>query len=177
MPTDPFLPENRNFPRTRSPDGTGNDRKRRRKVLSCYDCRRRKLQCDRSMPACSRCTKTGQASSCLYLEDSADAPIREPEAQLTAVPTSGKLPTFYGLSNRPTGYSTPQGDLLARLEFQDGRIKQLEAALAQAGGSARGGRVPPTPESVAGGEAIPPVQDREATLLRGRSFETQFHGK
>lgn len=177
MPTDPFLPEGRNFPRNRSPDAGGSDRKRRRKVLSCYDCRRRKLQCDRQLPSCGRCTKAGQAANCLYLEDAADAPIREPEGLPTPASSTGKLPALYGSSTRPIGVTAPTGDLLSRLEFQDGRIKQLEAALVQAGGNApKGPRLPPTPESMAAGEVIAPVQDRESTLLRGRSFKTQFHG-
>lgn len=176
MPTDPFLPEGRNFPRTRSPDASvgGSERKRRRKVLSCYDCRRRKLQCDRALPACSRCTKTGQASNCLYLEDATDAPIRDDPPPTQA---SAKLPAFYGHSSRPIGPAGPTGDLLSRLEFQDGRIKQLEAALAQAGqGGSKSSRLPLMPESVVGLVEAAPVQDRETTLLRGKSFKTQFHG-
>ncbi|KAI5365453.1 hypothetical protein Slin15195_G049910 [Septoria linicola] len=175
MPTDPFLPEGRQFPRTRSPDAGDRDRKRRRKVLSCYDCRRRKLQCDRALPACGRCTKAGQAANCLYLEDATDAPIRE-EPLIT--PGAHKLAPFYGHSTRPIGATAPSGDLLSRLEYQDGRIKQLEVALVKAAG-APGGKVPPTPESLAGGGALEnlvPVQDRETTLLRGKAFKTQFHG-
>lgn len=180
MPTDPYLPEGRNFPRTRSPDASvgGTERKRRRKVLSCYDCRRRKLQCDRALPACSRCTKAGQAANCLYLEDASDAPIRDEPTPTNTASGIGKLPTFYGHSTRPIGAAGPTGDLLSRLEYQDGRIKQLEAALAQAGqgGSSKASRLPPTPESVVGGVDLAPVQDRETTLLRGKSFKTQFHG-
>ncbi|KAF2208540.1 hypothetical protein CERZMDRAFT_70778, partial [Cercospora zeae-maydis SCOH1-5] len=178
MPTDPLLPEGRQFPRARSPDGLGgSERKRRRKVLSCYDCRRRKLQCDRAMPACGRCTKAGQAAHCLYLEDSAEVPIRE-EPSIPAA--SHKLSPFYGHSTRLSVGGGPQGDLLSRLEYQDGRIKQLEAALAKAGGAHAGkAHMPLTPESLVGGGAVDlaaPVQDRETTLLRGRSFKTQFHG-
>lgn len=172
MPTDPFLPEGRQFPRTRSPDGTGgSDRKRRRKVLSCYDCRRRKLQCDRALPACGRCTKAGQASNCLYLEDATDAPLRDPIQGDTPTSSSGKLPAFYGHSSRPVGSIAPSGDLLSRLEYQDGRIKQLESALQKAGGQPGKVHLPPTPESIAGGDAAAPVQDRETTLLRGKSFK------
>ncbi|EME43562.1 C6 zinc finger domain-containing protein [Dothistroma septosporum NZE10] len=176
MPTDPFLPEGRNFPRTRSPDGAERDRKRRRKVLSCYDCRRRKLQCDRALPACGRCTKAGQAANCLYLEDAADIPLRE-DAHITPSSAAGRQPASYGHSSRSVGASVgATGDLLSRLEFQDGRIKQLEAALAAAGGSVKP-RMPPTPDSFVGGpDPVAPIVDRETTLLRGRSFKTQFHG-
>lgn len=176
MPTDPYLPENRRFPRSRSPEGLGRDRKRRRKVLSCYDCRRRKLQCDRALPACGRCTKAGQASSCLYLEDGAEIPIAATED--TSPASAGvKQPALYGHSSRNIGgATTSRSDLLSRLEFQDGRIKQLEAALAQTGQNPKPARLPPTPESIAAGDASAPVQDRETTLLRGKGFKTQFHG-
>jgi hypothetical protein len=40
--------------------------KRKRKAYSCYDCRRRKLKCDRELPCCGRCQKAGLASSCSY---------------------------------------------------------------------------------------------------------------
>lgn len=40
--------------------------KRRRTALSCHDCRRRNLQCDRIYPACGRCVKGDHADSCTY---------------------------------------------------------------------------------------------------------------
>lgn len=127
-----------------------------------------------ALPACTRCTKAGQASSCLYLEDASDAPIRD---ELTPVQKSGKLSALYGQSARLVGAPGPTGDLLTRLEYQDGRIKQLEAALSQAGqGALKTSRIPHTPESIAGIADVGPIQDRETTLLRGKSFRTQFHG-
>lgn len=168
MPTDPFLPEGRQFPRTRSPDAGGaSERKRRRKVLSCYDCRRRKLQCDRVLPACGRCTKTGRASNCLYLEDATDIPLRDDSVGLTPNSATGKPSAFHNQSSRPLGITAPSGDLLSRLEYQDGRIKQLEAALVNAGQGEKGSHLPPSAEIYAGTEALAPVQDRETTLLRG----------
>ncbi|EMC97090.1 hypothetical protein BAUCODRAFT_23474 [Baudoinia panamericana UAMH 10762] len=162
--------------RPRSPEASlGSDRKRRRKVLSCYDCRRRKLQCDRAMPACSRCTKAGQAANCLYL----DEPI-EGSAELT------NRGPFDGHISRPIQPGGPVGDTLARLEYQDRRIKQLETALAQASNSSaidptlrvRSMKLPLTPESFMP-TAEPngaTINDRETMLLRGTSFKTRFHG-
>jgi hypothetical protein len=39
--------------------------RRQRAILSCNDCRRRKLRCDRLDP-CDRCIKSGIAESCAY---------------------------------------------------------------------------------------------------------------
>jgi len=155
----------------------GSERKRRRKVLSCYDCRRRKLQCDRNMPACGRCTKAGQAASCLYLDEASDGPRPDPE---------GHGP-FDGHISRPIQQTAaPVGDALSRLEYQDRRIRQLEAALAQTGYTQaldsvqrlKASKLPLTPESVvAAAEQIgATINDRETMLLRGKSFRTQFHG-
>jgi hypothetical protein len=62
-----MLLQNPPLRRSRSPDDFhSSERKRRRKALSCYDCRRRKLRCDREYPSCTRCRKSGQAESCIY---------------------------------------------------------------------------------------------------------------
>ncbi|OJK01963.1 hypothetical protein ASPACDRAFT_40779 [Aspergillus aculeatus ATCC 16872] len=53
----------------KSPRQPSSDKpKRRRKALSCYACRRRKLKCDREVPACGRCRNGGIAESCSYNE-------------------------------------------------------------------------------------------------------------
>src|SRR5437764_12231641 len=40
-------------------------RKRPRPVLSCVDCRRKKLKCDRLLP-CKQCKKAGRSAGCTY---------------------------------------------------------------------------------------------------------------
>lgn len=55
------------FKSTRS-DTTMQGTKRKRLVLSCLECRRRKMKCDRQMPTCSRCLEIGQAGLCKYDE-------------------------------------------------------------------------------------------------------------
>lgn len=44
-------------------------KKRRRKILACHDCRRRKVQCDRKTPVCTRCERSGRESFCNYDEE------------------------------------------------------------------------------------------------------------
>lgn len=41
--------------------------KRRRIALSCVDCRRRKVKCDRNYPQCIRCQKGGYGDKCVYV--------------------------------------------------------------------------------------------------------------
>lgn len=47
--------------------------RRQRAVLSCNDCRRRKLRCDRKLP-CDRCIKGGIAEECAYETDNQTPP-------------------------------------------------------------------------------------------------------
>ena len=181
MPLDPTLPKSMPTARPHSPDAaSGGERKRRRKVLSCYDCRRRKLQCDRAMPACSRCTKADQTANCLYIDDAAGSQIRNPDP--VSQPCNETLPStldnYYG---HPPKSLVASGDLLSKLKYQERRIRELEATLAQTNHSltqqSRTTKLPLTPESIDCdvGERVN-ATDRETVLLRGKSFKTQFHG-
>ncbi|GAB7334823.1 hypothetical protein MBLNU13_g06736t1 [Cladosporium sp. NU13] len=169
--------------RARSPpdDGAGGDRKRRRKVLSCYDCRRRKLQCDRAMPACGRCVKAGQESSCVYSEDATDPQFRssKPQGPEQSGPSTADPATTSSYTD------APPSDLSAKMSYQERRIQQLEAALARTtsnrpeASAARQFEVlklPFTPESIHDSGLGSNINDRETMLLRGRGFETQFSG-
>ena len=60
--------------RITKPETTNNSllpklRKRNRQTASCAACRTRKLKCDRAAP-CSSCSKRGDASACVYSNDS-----------------------------------------------------------------------------------------------------------
>ncbi|BGO93876.1 hypothetical protein NBRC10512_006114 [Rhodotorula toruloides] len=47
--------------------GEGRPKKRRnRMALSCKECKRRKIKCDRVMPICGNCTKRGKPSECAW---------------------------------------------------------------------------------------------------------------
>jgi hypothetical protein len=59
--TSVLLVNNSSITMTDSP----NKPRRQRAILSCNDCRRRKLKCDRLAP-CNRCIKGGMADSCAY---------------------------------------------------------------------------------------------------------------
>ncbi|BGP39812.1 hypothetical protein JCM10449v2_003763 [Rhodotorula kratochvilovae] len=47
--------------------GDGKPKKKRNRVaLSCAECKRRKIKCDRIMPVCGNCTKRGRPSECAW---------------------------------------------------------------------------------------------------------------
>src|SRR5271170_512341 len=54
--------------------------KRRRIALSCVDCRRRKVKCDRSYPSCLRCKQGGHADSCVYVPYEGTEPTEGPKS-------------------------------------------------------------------------------------------------
>ncbi|KAF2181687.1 hypothetical protein K469DRAFT_670795 [Zopfia rhizophila CBS 207.26] len=51
-------------------------KRKRRAVLSCNICRRRKLKCDRQLP-CNRCVNGGILDSCAYDQDAIAVPLKD----------------------------------------------------------------------------------------------------
>ena len=146
-------------PRARSlpDDSTSGDRKRRRKVLSCYDCRRRKLHCDRVLPACGRCKKAG--SICSYSEHATEIPAND--TNQSSVVGHDPFAQLHQSSE----------EVSQTVKRQNLRIQQLEAALARRSYSA-----PLTPVYAQQHESNVKINDRETMLMRGKSFKTQFSG-
>lgn len=114
-----------------------NPRKRRRPALSCEQCRRRKVRCDREMP-CGPCTKAHPALSCEY--------VNEGKAILDA-----KLDSHRIQESRPspstaqyiasTGHGSHDESRIAQLErtiqaLQD-RVKDLEHCIQRDGEQSR----------------------------------------
>ena len=101
-------------------------RKRRRKALSCYECRRRKVKCDRGTPSCNRCKETGQAGSCSYTLDGPVRGIDEDRSESSDEPVTDQQRRQDVLS--PTA-NVPD-EVLSILKQQAKRIAQLEDKLA-----------------------------------------------
>lgn len=119
------------------------NRKRRRHPLSCTECRRRKLRCDRSDP-CDRCTKSGVAELCRFAALSESSP-KAPQAR--AVPRVGEEqstpvlsavvrpqdPTATSQSRRITQYMSPASTTQAesRPELASQRTKDFVNAVSK----------------------------------------------
>lgn len=90
-------------------------RKRRRPALSCIECRRRKIKCDRNLP-CNHCKQT-KNSECLYKSLHSASPNRRSSpithvslAQKSSVEDSSQRATEVPLANdSPYQYSSYQG--------------------------------------------------------------------
>ena len=104
------------------PDGTA---KRPRPVLSCLECRRKKLKCDRLLP-CQQCQKSGKATLCAY-SNGIEPDVREEEEEEDSAP----LPKRVRSNEQPdnAGNSLAHSATLKRVgileELQD-RILKLE---------------------------------------------------
>jgi hypothetical protein len=100
-------------------------RKRQRVRLSCLECRRRKLSCDRGFP-CDRCVRSGTPERCSY----------ETKAGSVVNASSGVPPAFAQLDTRRSrDTSTPSKDtdlsVLRDTAKDHERIRRLELEVAQ----------------------------------------------
>lgn len=149
----------------RSPEGDlGPDRKRRRKVLSCMDCRRRKVQCDRALPVCGRCEKAGKP--CSYEDDS-------PSQQTS----SGQTTSWHSRQQSVTVSRDVWDDMFNKLLHQERVIERLQAAHASPATPATVSIA--TPHTHGAGETPSNTNDsaaRERILFRGKGFKTTFFG-
>lgn len=178
---------------------------RKRKVLSCYDCRRRKMRCDRESPSCGRCRKAGLADTCFY--DRQPAPVarkgdkatRNDMAKTKGVdihPKPSALPalsayqgTTGGPLNPAPGNQPPVNlshinPLVALSKARENEISRLENRLSileanVTPGTWQGhGEIASATEM---GEGIPSSPrgssaPPETVIFRGKNFGTQYYG-
>jgi hypothetical protein len=118
-------------------------RKRKRKprtVLSCNDCRRRKLKCDRELP-CNRCINGGVAHSCVYGWNGSSLPldaslnISEEEAQPINSPHILYQAPVVEVCHQSTSRTTeevvqPKTSTTTTENAKDNRVEQLEQRVA-----------------------------------------------
>lgn len=169
---------------------------RQRKALSCVDCRRRKVKCDRTLPICKRCQKSSNADNCVYVPYSGPIPTpsdtspgqlrntagediddlvspwgRESHIQRTAI---GAAPTT---TAHPTEKSPETEKKI--LEKLLPRVIELETYVRSAGSK------PVSAEMMFGiGNPVGPgydaernpMSDYDKVMVRGKSFSTQYFG-
>ncbi|KAH6608037.1 c6 zinc finger domain-containing [Trichoderma cornu-damae] len=194
--------------RSESPDSDGGSasrhdsdqppaRKRQRVRLSCLECRRRKLSCDRGFP-CERCIKSGTPDRCSYESRNGEV----------VNASSGIPPSFaqldsrrFGIGDAVSGFSPRDSELarqdhdrIRRLELE---ITQLKSLLSRPGAASLDGSTvvgtnsPSTQkdEALADGEARPRAEEQEIIeksgmagengelrFFRGKGFRTRYFG-
>lgn len=150
--------------------------KRKRKVLSCHDCRRRKLRCDRTYPSCSRCCKAGKANSCSYDEE----PLQSGYAASSASPS----PAQSKAANHAPPETASSNPVVHAGQTNQVRNRPSTLEASQTSGTWQLlGKISSASKT---GQQRPVVQadttsSRESTLaetviFRGESFKTQYYG-
>lgn len=108
-----------------------NPRKRRRPALSCEQCRRRKVRCDREMP-CGPCTRAHPPLSCEYVNEGKallDAKLDNRGGQGTASPTT-ILPAHDQLSDRQGANDRARiAQLEQTVQALQNRVRDLEQGI------------------------------------------------
>ena len=149
-------------------DGTETRTSKKRKVLSCYACRNRKMKCDRVYPVCGRCQKTGRADQCSYDPRLLEEAHVQSGQSLTAS-VNNTVFTMHGIgSNGDYANDETSEALRWKLRMQERRIEMLEKQLTAASSSSDPLhlKIVPTKESTFA----------EEMMFRGKGFKTQFHG-
>ena len=166
--------------------------KRRRIALSCVACRRRRVKCDRSVPTCLRCQKSGVADQCKYVpydgldQDDQDGRGHAPTApgivaagethENTQIP-SNRTATVPTSIYAPADPQAAHSDVLSQPcqiihhSGPDGGSLGSTAYSAPSYGAA-------TPLSVTTDNSSTQAASVtvQQSLVRGNGFKTQYHG-
>ncbi|OKL57739.1 hypothetical protein UA08_06921 [Talaromyces atroroseus] len=168
-------------PRTSPRLGRG---KRQRKTLSCYECRRRKLRCDREEPSCGRCIKAGHPETCSYVYDA--LAVKHPPALSFAPKQPGARSRDVAPESHENHTSFPQPKVAYQfLDIsgeKDGTPSSLQAAQNQGTwqllGQMSDAEQRPAVKADADDSATYPreLMPKETVIFRGENFRTQYFG-
>ena len=167
-------------------------RKRKRKVLSCFPCRSRKLKCDRNYPSCARCQKAGQLEDCYYddlpmesMRGQSSSKVLVPKPRTTAVHSTPSPVVPSVASKTPVTIGSPQSS-----QVQENRIKYLERRIALL----ENRRIPATTTTLGDQEQLgisiaddantcddyhiltDEQRKDEPIVFRGKEFKTRYYG-
>lgn len=137
---------------------------KKRKVLSCYACRSRKMKCDRVFPVCGRCKKTGRSHECTY-----DPRLVQESRANTGAQAEGGM--SFTLTARPADGDVPvdTSDALQwKIQVQERRIAMLEQRLASQVNTRKASQYA---DMVADEPEI-----KEEVMFRRKGFKSQFQG-
>lgn len=168
-------------------------RKRQRVRLSCLECRRRKLSCDRGFP-CERCIKSGTPERCSYESRSGEVV----NAAAGVPPQFAQLDSrrfgIDGLHARDSDLARQDQDRIRRLELELAQLKTLitrPGAISFDGSTVAATSSPATQkeENATDGEPAirPEIQEViaatnasdekvELRFFRGKGFRTRYFG-
>lgn len=111
-----------------SEEPQSNPRKRRRPALSCEQCRRRKVRCDREVP-CGPCTKAHPSLECLYVHEGKAVADARRESSRAVEESYTRLDESRASPNNGSAESARIAQLERNIQALQGRVKDLEGCL------------------------------------------------
>ena len=183
-----MLPDEISGEQVQNSDESIGDRKRKRKALSCFDCRRRKLKCDREAP-CGRCRKAGHPETCVYNpETSATTDIVHENRDIPAQQLRRKHSDSWQLRDEAETHllwvengTQSMESVVSKVYSQSERIAQLESRVALLENLARQPLRQERTHAVNSPEALA-IREKEqrnepeTMLVKGKAFRTIFYG-
>lgn len=158
------------------PDSPGRRPSKKRKVLSCYACRNRKMKCDRLYPVCGRCQKSGRPDQCTY-----DPRLLEEiqgngeHSHANGASTSGFAPLEHRNNGFVSANSAPTESMEWKLRVQERRLDELERRLAEKNEEGFSTSLNPAMHRIRFEADDGPVS-AEQMMFRGKGFKTHFYG-
>lgn len=141
---------------------------KKRKVLSCYACRSRKMKCDRVYPVCGRCQKNDRADQCSYDPRLLEEAQLQPGQPLTIGANNTMFTMHDSGVNEDYAKEDSSGALRWEVRLQERKIEMLERKLAATPNNSHPSQLNDLP-------TIEPDIPEEM-MFRGKGFKTQFHG-
>lgn len=178
-------------PRTLSSSPRTIHGKRKRKTLSCYQCRRRKLKCDREQPSCGRCIEGGYPETCSYVYD-ASSSQNGARRSTPALSSALKLPSHDAFSRGvPSSAKYSPGSYSPRVAYQFLELAAEPDAPSSLQAHQNQGTWQLLGQTSAGAEARPNIRadtvddfasnlkekmPKETVIFRGENFRTHYFG-
>ncbi|KAH7121292.1 fungal-specific transcription factor domain-containing protein [Dendryphion nanum] len=172
--------------REASPDG-GHDSSpekrpsKKRKVLSCYACRNRKMKCDRVYPVCGRCQKTGRPDQCTYdprlldeFQGTGDA--GHVNGSVAGANTSGFAQFDHRNNDFASANSAPSESVEWKLRVQERRLDALEKRLREKQDDELSTSLYPAMHRIRPDAVDHDLVSTEQMMFRGKGFKTHFYG-
>lgn len=191
------MSDKRTHSRSPSPADSGEkqqQQKKRRKALSCNECRRRKLKCDRTYPTCTRCQKSGDAELCVYEtnpKDVADSSDQNQAANIERPNSTNCPPPNGNIHHHKHGHMHGPHHPFHPPHFRKGRDDDISEEVMLHRRRARAEKVTLLENRIASLEGMLARQtdvsrttlprqkgdtSTNDTFFRGKGFRTQYYG-
>ena len=158
--------------------------KRRRVALSCVDCRKRKLKCDREYPSCGRCRESRYPDRCTYDADAAEENSIQHSPTITLPPLDSAMASTdrlaplngYAVHPQQKSHATTTVAKQAHIEQLEHRIIGLERLIDRGRLPLQSSNAYDLSTSSPLDDAPTSITDTEYMMFKGKNCRTSFYG-